>query len=119
MFLFGLHTDEVAQLRASGSNPAEWVAGDLELQRIFKRFNQGFSDGKSYSDLVSSLAYGGDPYMLIADYRSYTNCQKKMYDRIRNDSERARLAIMNTAESGVFAADRAVAEYAKDIWHIK
>lgn len=119
MFLFGLHTDEVENLRRSGYNPAEWVAGDLELQRVFKRFNQGFSDGKSYSDLVSDLAYGGDQYMLIADYRSYMNCQKRMYERIKDNNERARLAIVNTAESGVFAADRAISEYAKDIWHVK
>ena len=119
MFLFGLHTDEIEQMRRQGYDPSAIVNSDYELQRIFQRFNQGFSDGKSYSDLVSSLLYGGDQYMLIADYRSYVDCQRRMYDRIKNDDERARLAIMNTAESGVFAADRAIAEYAKDIWNIK
>ncbi|EJX02057.1 glycogen/starch/alpha-glucan phosphorylase [gut metagenome] len=118
MFLFGLHTDEIEQMRRQGYDPSAIVNSDYELQRIFQRFNQGFSDGKSYSDLVSSLLYGGDQYMLIADYRSYVDCQRRMYDRIKNDDERARLAIMNTAESGVFAADRAIAEYAKDIWKI-
>lgn len=119
MFLFGLHTDEIEQMRRQGYDPSAIVNSDYELQRIFQRFNQGFSDGKSYSDLVSNLLYGGDQYMLIADYRSYVDCQRRMYDRIKNDDERARLAIMNTAESGVFAADRAIAEYAKDIWKIK
>ena len=119
MFLFGLHTDEIEQLRRQGYDPSAIVNSDHELQRIFQRFNQGFSDGKSYSDLVSGLIYGGDQYMLVADYRSYADCQRRMYDRIKNDDERARLAIMNTAESGVFAADRAIAEYAKDIWKIK
>lgn len=119
MFLFGLHTDEIEQMRRQGYDPSAIVNSDYELQRIFQRFNQGFSDGKSYSDLVSNLLYGGDQYMLIADYRSYVDCQRRMYDRIKNDDERARLAIMNTAESGVFAADRAIAEYAKDIWNIK
>ena len=119
MFLFGLHTEEVNNMLRNGYNPAALVASDPELQRIFNRFNQGFSDGKNYSDLVSHLMYGGDQYMLIADYRSYADCQNRMYERIRNDEERARLAIMNTAQSGVFAADRAIAEYAKDIWNIK
>ena len=87
--------------------------------RVLGRFSQGFSDGKSYSDLVSNLLYGGDQYMLIADYRSYVDCQRRMYDRIKDDSERGRISLMNTAQSGIFAADRAIAEYAKDIWHIK
>ncbi len=119
MFLFGLHTDEIENMRRQGYDPANIVRADSELSRIFQRFNQGFADGKSYSDLVSGLIYGGDQYMLIADYRSYVECQRRMYDRIKNDDERARLAIMNTAESGVFAADRAISEYAENIWNIK
>ncbi len=119
MFLFGLHTEEIEEKRRNGYDPDSIVKSDPELQRIFQRFNQGFSDGKSYSDLVSNLIYGGDQFMLIADYRSYVDCQRRMYDRIKDDDERARLAIMNTAESGVFAADRAIAEYAKNIWNIK
>ena len=83
------------------------------------RFSQGFSDGKSYSDLVSQLLYGGDQYMLLADYRAYADCQKKLYQRIADPEELARLAIMNTAESGVFAADRAIEEYASNIWNLK
>ena len=116
MFLFGLHTEEIAELRARGYYPNDIVNADPELQRIFSRFSQGFRDGKGYSDLVSMLLYGGDQYMLVADYRSYANCQKRLYESISDKGELARLAIMNTAESGVFAADRAIREYAKNIW---
>ena len=116
MFLFGLHTEEIAQLRARGYYPGDIVNSDPEIQRIFSRFSQGFRDGKSYSELVSMLLYGGDQYMLVADYRSYADTQKRMYESISNKGELARLAIMNTAESGVFAADRAIREYAKNIW---
>ena len=119
MFLFGLHTDEIEALRRKGYNPAAIHRADPEIQRIFNRFSQGFSDGKSYSDLVSQLLYGGDQYMLLADYRAYADCQKKLYQRIADPEELARLAIMNTAESGVFAADRAIEEYASNIWNLK
>ena len=57
--------------------------------------------------------------MLLADYRAYADCQKKLYQRISDQDELARLAIMNTAESGVFAADRAIEEYARNIWNLK
>jgi starch phosphorylase len=46
------------------------------------------------------------------------DCQQRLYQRIADPSERGRLAVMNTAESGYFAADRAIREYAEDIWHI-
>ena len=119
MFLFGLHTDEIAQLRANGYDPGAIARNDPEISRIFSRFSEGFSDGKSYSDLVSQLLYGGDPYMLIADYRAYADCQKRLYERISDKGELARLAIMNTAESGIFAADRAISQYAHEIWNVK
>ena len=119
MFLFGLHTDEIAAFRASGYDPAAIAKQDEEIDRILSRFSAGFRDGKSYSDLTSGLIYGGDPYMLIADYRSYARCQSRLYKRIENSDELARLAIMNTAQSGFFAADRAVSEYAKNIWNVK
>ena len=119
MFLFGLHTDEIEALRRKGYDPAAIHRADPEIQRIFNRFSQGYSDGKSYSDLVSMLLYGGDQYMLLADYRAYADCQKKLYQRIADPEELARLAIMNTAESGVFAADRAIEEYASNIWNLK
>ena len=119
MFLFGLRTEEIAELKARSYDPAAVAAADGELQRVFSRFSTGFADGKSYSDLVSMLLYGGDPYMLIADYRSYADCQNRLYSRVSDPGELARLALVNTAESGVFAADRAVAEYARNIWNIK
>ena len=119
MFLFGLRTEQIAELKSRGYDPAAVAAADGELQRVFNRFSTGFADGKSYSDLVSMLLYGGDPYMLIADYRSYADCQNRLYSRVSDPGELARLALVNTAESGVFAADRAVAEYAQNIWNIK
>ena len=85
---------------------------------MLDRFSNGFRDGKSYSDLVSGLLYGGDPYMLIADFRSYTDTQDKLYARISDSSELGRLSIMNVAQSGIFSADRAIREYADNIWHV-
>ena len=119
MFLFGLHTDEIARVRAEGYDPAAIVGTDAEIRRVLDRFSQGFADGKSYSDLVSQLIYGGDQYMLIADYRAYADTQRRLYDSIRDPQERGRLSIMNTARSGVFAADRAIREYAENIWNLK
>ena len=119
LFLFGLRTEEIDEVRSRGYNPVDIFNADSELQRVLSRFRTGFADGKSYPDLVSGLLYGGDPYMLIADYRSYADCQTALYDRIRSSEELARLAIVNTAQSGYFAADRAIEEYARNIWQVR
>ena len=119
MFLFGLRTEQIEEWRRGGYQPEGIYNESPELQRIFKKFREGFSDGKSYSDLVSSLLYGGDQYMLVADYRSYAACQTRLYERIRDEKELARLSLVNTAQSGFFAADRAIEEYAKNIWGLK
>ena len=119
MFLFGLTTEDISKWRAGGYDPNSIVANDPELQRVTARIMHGFSDGKSYSDVISNLLYGGDPYMVIADFRSYANTQERLYARISDPSEMGRLSLMNIAKSGYFAADRAIEEYAKNIWHIK
>lgn len=119
MFLFGLKTDEVNSLRASGYDPQRIAREDAELSAVLDKISRGFADGKSYSDLVSNLLYNGDPYMLCADYRDYAETHSRLYSRISDPAERARLSLTNTAEAGIFAADRAIKEYADSIWAIK
>ncbi len=119
MFLFGLRTEEVIAMKAGGYDPRAIAAKDAELTAVLNRFSAGFSDGKSYSDLVSDLLYKGDTYMLIADYRDYVSTHDRLYSAVSDRGELARLSLMNTAESGIFAADRAIKEYAEGIWNIK
>jgi starch phosphorylase len=118
MFLFGLHADEVESLRARGYDPKAVSDADPAIHNIMTRWSRGFADGKNYSDLVSQLLFGGDQYMLLADFDSYLKCHQRLYAAISDPGELARLALVNVAESGVFAADRAVREYARDIWRI-
>ena len=67
---------------------------------------------------LAHLLFNGDQYMVIADFRSYADAQDRLYKAISDPSEMGRLSLINTAQSGFFAADRAIREYAKDIWHI-
>ena len=76
------------------------------------------ADGESYADLVSSLLYGGDPYLLLADFDDYAATHERLYTTIADPAVRARLSLVNIARSGIFAADRAVREYAERIWEV-
>ena len=118
MFLFGLHADQAATLKREGYVPQRYISHDPQMERCLNALRKGFRDGVSYEDLYQRLI-SQDEYLLLADYRAYADCQKKLYQRIADPDELARLAIMNTAESGVFAADRAIEEYATNIWNLK
>jgi len=118
MFLFGLHSDEVEALKEKGYSPAEIYENNDVIRRILNRFSTGFRDGVSYSDLVSKLVYGGDDYMLLADFGSYAEAHEKLYRAIADEKQRSVISLRNIARSGCFAADRAVEEYCGGIWHI-
>ena len=118
MFLFGLHTDDIARWRQGGYDPNGMAQADPEIMRVLGRFSQGFSDGKSYSDLTNMLLYGGDTYMVLADFDSYAECSERLYTTMADTKKRSQISLSNIARSGIFAADRAIREYAEDIWKL-
>ena len=118
MFLFGLHADQVESLRRSGYDPKAVSDANPVIHNIMTRLSRGFADGKNYSDLVSQLLFGGDQYMVLADFADYLDCHRRLFETIKNPAELERMSMVNITESGVFAADRAVGEYADGIWRI-
>ena len=119
MFLFGLRADEAEALRAAGYDPQTYVRRSPWLGRVLERMSRGYADGESYADLVGGLLYGGDPYLLLADFDDYAATHERLYAAIADPAERARLSLVNIARSGIFAADRAVREYAERIWEVQ
>lgn len=111
MQLFGLTERQVESLRPQ-YEPRRLYEADPALRAVLDRF------AEKYPDLVSGLLQGGDPYMLLADFASYTEAHDALYARIADETERARMSLVNVAESGFFAADRAIGEYARDIWNL-
>ncbi len=111
MQLFGLTEREVEALRPQ-YEPRRCYERDPALRAVLDRFSQRFPD------LVSGLLYGGDPYMLLADFASYVEAHDALYARIADGREAARMSLVNIAQAGFFAADRAVHEYASNIWEI-
>lgn len=116
LFLFGLKADEVTALKKSGYSPESIYRNSQDLQDVFRRMSQGYSGSESFSDLVSRLVYQGDEFMLVADFDAYLKCHERLYETIVDDDRRAKISLLNIAESGIFAADRAVREYEKEIW---
>ena len=117
MFLFGLHADEVARLKAQGYAPQRLCERDDALKRVVDQFRTGFSDGVSYDDLARRLLQR-DEYMLLQDFASYCAAEQRMAKTYADRAAWDRMSLLNIARSGIFAADRAVAQYADNIWHV-
>ncbi|MGA8596771.1 MAG: glycogen/starch/alpha-glucan family phosphorylase [Bryobacteraceae bacterium] len=119
-FLFGLTADQVYDLRARGYNPRAYYEHDAELRRVIDSVASGeFSGGdrQLFRPLVDSLL-SSDPYMLFADFRSYVDCQDRVGKAFEDIESWTRMSILNTASSATFSSDRAIREYAADIWKV-
>ena len=123
MFLFGLRTDEVEQLKREGYVPQRLYRRDERLRRCLDALRTGFRDGVSYDDLYQRLLFGtggspADEYLLLADFQAYCEAEQRMAHTYHDPIQWNRMSLHNIARSGIFAADRAVAEYADNIWHV-
>jgi starch phosphorylase len=121
-FLFGLTEEEVLRKKREGYLPQAYYDGDPELRAALDMIASGFfspGDPFLFRPLVESLFRQGEPFMVLADYRSYIDCQDQVGRSYLDQEEWTKRGILNTARMGYFSSDRAVLEYAKDIWHVE
>ncbi len=115
MFLFGMTTPVVNDLKKRGYQPINYFNNNAELRKVIEFIQAGFS-GKQFPEIGNTIIHH-DPYMVLADFADYRNAQKKI-DEVWLDRDRwNRMSLMNIAGAGRFAADRAINDYARDIWH--
>ncbi|MBB1074212.1 glycogen/starch/alpha-glucan phosphorylase [Rhodoferax sp. 4810] len=119
-FLFGMTAEEVQQRQAAGYDPRALYNGDIEIKSIIDLIHSGlFSHGDTelFQPLTDNLIYH-DPFMVLADFRAYVDCQKTVDQAFRNPASWNRMAILNVARIGKFSSDRAIKEYCERIWNI-
>ncbi len=121
IFIFGLKTPEVRALRQSGYQPMQYFESLPALRAVLTAIAEGrFSptEPARYRALVESLAWGGDHYLLLADYEAYVAAQLRVDALYAQPAAWAEHAIANVAGMGIFSSDRSVREYASQIWNI-
>ncbi|MGB8516924.1 MAG: glycogen/starch/alpha-glucan phosphorylase [Gallionella sp.] len=122
IFIFGLTTPEVADLRARGYNPAVHYNNNAELRQVLEMIAHGFfsvEEPNRYRAIYDNLTQNGDHYMLQADYASYVAMQEQVSAVYRDQEEWTRRAILNVARMGKFSSDRTIREYADKVWKVK
>ena len=115
--IFGMTTPEVNELKARGYNPADYYHNDGRIHDAIERMYHGIN-GCTFNDVANSLK-DRDPYMVLADFNSYRNAQQYITDCYNNKLKWARMSLNNIAGAGIFSADRAVTEYADNIWYLR
>ena len=113
--IFGMTTPEVNELKSKGYVPMNFYNNNAELRNVIDFINRGFC-GKQFPEISGTIVYH-DPYMVLADFADYRQAQNKIDELWADRTRWNSMSLMNTACSGRFAADRAVNEYAKNIWH--
>lgn len=122
IFIFGLEVEQVADLYARGYDPRAVLNEDPELAALLDWLRSDYFTPEQpgvLSPVVDSLVEGGDPYLVLADFRSYVAAQAKVEEAFADQRKWAAMAIRNVARCAKFSSDRSIADYAKMIWHTK
>jgi glycogen phosphorylase len=122
IFIFGLTAPEVRELReADRFNPKAVVEANPRLKRVLDMIATGvFSpdDPHRYQGLIQDLLHD-DHFLVTADFDAYEAAHAEAMALYQDQAAWTRKAILNTAAMGWFSSDRAIMEYARDIWQIK
>ena len=117
ILIFGMKTEEVNALKAQGYHPGAYYEQNPIIHSCIDRMYAGIN-GCKFAEVADSLK-NIDPYMVLADFDSYAAIQKKSSELYQDTEKWTKMSLHNIAGAGIFSADRAVNEYARDIWGVK
>lgn len=123
IFLFGLHVEAIRQKRERGSyHPRDYYHRNPHIRRLMDTLASNLfcpNQPGLFRWIGESILDRGDPYFHLADLESYIDTQNRVAQAFKNHASWARKAILNVARTGKFSSDRAIAEYAREIWNIQ
>jgi glycogen phosphorylase len=120
-FLFGLTADQVQELKARGYRPRDYYERNAELRGVLDFIASGAlagGDAALFRPLVDNLL-GDDPFLVLADYQAYVECQAQVSALWRDPQAWTRKAILNVARMGKFSSDRSIRDYCEQVWKVK
>lgn len=117
IFIFGMNTNEVKELRNQGYRPEIYYNNNAEIHEMINFVNKGIC-GKHFGEISGTIIHY-DPYMVLADFADYRQIQRDIEKAWLDKQHWNKMALMNIAGAGIFSADRSIDDYAKNIWGLK
>jgi len=128
IYIFGMRSDTVRDMyREHNYNPMAIFESNQEIRLAMTQMIDGTLMPENPSvlqDLYHSLLLGdwgsmGDSYFVLKDFGSYSMAQRRLNKDYGDRDKWLRMAITNTAMSGIFSSDRTITEYNDLIWHLE
>ena len=116
IFIFGMNSDEVDVMKRNGYSPEGYYLSDQRIAASINRMYEGIN-GAKFDEVANALRFV-DQYMALADFDSYRQAQQKASEAYKDVIGWNRMSLANIAGSGIFSADRAVMDYAREIWNL-
>ncbi len=111
---FGMSPEEVIARKAAGYRPMDLYNSNPTIKGAIDRMTAGIY-GNTFAEVANSLK-NLDPYMVLADFEAYQNAQIYASACYQDTMKWQSMSLENIAGAGIFSADRAVDDYARDIW---
>jgi starch phosphorylase len=119
-FLFGLDAEQVREVKSGGYRPRDHYDQNVTLREILDCIGSGAlacGDAKLFHPLVEKLLRD-DPFLLLADYQSYVDCQNQVNALWCDPTAWTRKSILNVARMGKFSSDRSIRDYCDWVWNV-
>jgi starch phosphorylase len=120
IFIFGLKAHEVEERRRQGLDAGAAIAASPMLGRVIDAIDAGIfwpGEGGLFAPLMHGLRHH-DYYMVAADFDDYVATQRRVDKLWLSSSDWTRMCMMNVAHMAWFSSDRAISEYAQEIWNV-
>ncbi|MBO5106720.1 MAG: glycogen/starch/alpha-glucan phosphorylase [Clostridia bacterium] len=113
IIIFGMETPEVNRLKKVGYQPSQYYNNNPVIRDVLDFLGTGL--GTDFRNVTEHIK-NNDTYMALADFADYTRAQNKVSELYSDKDVWNRMSLMNIASSGIFASDRSIDDYAKNIW---
>ena len=128
IYIFDMRSDTVRDMyRENNYNPMNIFETNQEIRQAMTQMIDGTlmpGNPAALQELYHSLLLGnwgsmGDCYFVLKDFGSYSMAQRRLNDDYANREKWLKMAVTNTAMSGIFSSDRTIREYNDRIWHLQ
>jgi starch phosphorylase len=123
IYIFGLTADQILLMQRQLSyNPWDHYHRSPVIRRVMDAIRDNrFCPNQPglFRPIYDRILYQGDPYYHLADLEDYIRTQERISADYQDSAAWTRKAIWNVARAAPFSSDRAIQQYAREIWEIR